>query len=253
MQKLTFNKFDQWRIRRRMWSNTNSRSNVLTRSFDEKILPRSVLSWRRAPFQRQRSAGRYIYRDRKFTQHVTVGLAPNEMKWKEESNAGVSELLHIHCCVHILKEFRVQKVKDQCRDKHLYIAPPVSCVRVNCIHCSMYTPFPKTLCSRSLPNQFRRERKRERERERERGAGGVKRLGPLCLANSSSERDPIVSVWPRLATFEVYDQITIATRRQTYICPRVNGPITQQPGSNQAASVGLPVFSIVSMMCFIRS
>ena len=28
---------------------------------------------------------------------------------------------------------------------------------------------------------------RERERERERGGGGVKRLGPLCLANSSIE------------------------------------------------------------------
>ena len=57
---------------------------------------------------------------------------------KKERNAGVSELLHIHWCVHNLKEFRVQKVKDQCRDKHLNIARPV-CVRVNCMHCSMYT------------------------------------------------------------------------------------------------------------------
>ena len=44
---------------------------------------------------------------------------------KKERNAGVSQLLHIHWCVHNLKEFRVQKVKDQCRDKHLNIARPV--------------------------------------------------------------------------------------------------------------------------------
>ena len=32
--------------------------------------------------------------------------------------------------------------------------------------------------------------KRERERERGGGGGGVKRLGPLCLANSSMDKKP---------------------------------------------------------------
>ena len=48
------------------------------------------------------------------------------------------------------------------------------------------------------------------------------------------ERGPIVSVgvdptgtfWPRLTTFDVHDQITIATRRQTSICPSCESPIT---------------------------
>ena len=52
--------------------------------------------------------------------------------------------------------------------------------------------------------------------------------------NRERERDPIVSVgvdptgtfWSRLATFDVYDQITIATRRQTWICPSCESPIT---------------------------
>ena len=80
-QKLNSDKFDQWRIRRRMWRNmyicTSSRSfshKVRTRRFGRSILPS-----RRAPDRRQRSAGRYIYlyvyRDRKPSQHVTVGLA----------------------------------------------------------------------------------------------------------------------------------------------------------------------------------
>ena len=51
--------------------------------------------------------------------------------------------------------------------------------------------------------------------------------------NRERERGPIVSVgvdptgtfWPRLATFHVYDQITIATRRQTSICPSCESPI----------------------------
>ena len=52
--------------------------------------------------------------------------------------------------------------------------------------------------------------------------------------NRERERGPIVSVevdptgtfWPRLTTFDVHDQITIATRRQTSICPSCESPIT---------------------------
>ena len=44
-------------------------------------------------------------------------------------------------------------------------------------------------------------------RERERG--------PIV----SVEVDPTGTFWSRLATFHVHDQITIATRRQTSICP----------------------------------
>ena len=51
--------------------------------------------------------------------------------------------------------------------------------------------------------------------------------------NREHERGPIVSVgvdptgtfWSRLATFHVSDQITIATRRQTSICPSCESPI----------------------------
>ena len=51
--------------------------------------------------------------------------------------------------------------------------------------------------------------------------------------NRERERGPIVSVgvdptgtsWQRLATFDVYDQITIATTRQTKICPSCELPI----------------------------
>ena len=47
------------------------------------------------------------------------------------------------------------------------------------------------------------------------------------------ERGPIVSVgvhptgtfWPGLATFDVHDQITIATSWQTWICPSCESPI----------------------------
>ena len=46
-------------------------------------------------------------------------------------------------------------------------------------------------------------------RERERGA--IVSVGV----------DPTGTFWSRLATFHVYDQITIATRRQTSICPRI--------------------------------
>ena len=53
--------------------------------------------------------------------------------------------------------------------------------------------------------------------------------------NRERERGPIVSVgvdptgtfWSRLATFHVYDQITIATRRQTSICLSCESPITE--------------------------
>ena len=62
MQKINCDKFDQWRIRRRMWRNMYQ----YRRSFSHKRLrredfARSVLPWRRAPDQRQRSAGRYLY------------------------------------------------------------------------------------------------------------------------------------------------------------------------------------------------
>ena len=51
--------------------------------------------------------------------------------------------------------------------------------------------------------------------------------------NRERERGPIVSVgvdptgtfWSRLATFHVYNQITITTRRQTSICPSCESPI----------------------------
>ena len=51
--------------------------------------------------------------------------------------------------------------------------------------------------------------------------------------NHERERGPIVSVgvdptgtfWPRLATFDVFDQITIAASRQTLICPSCESPI----------------------------
>ena len=73
---------------RQVRSVTNSKTNVkehvpVEDSSHTKLrredLARSILPWRRAPDQRQRSAGRYIYiyiyRDRKPSQHITVGLA----------------------------------------------------------------------------------------------------------------------------------------------------------------------------------
>ena len=92
-----------------------------------------------------------------------------------------------------LNEFKVQKVRDQCRDKHLHIARRSTVSSVNCMHypdVDLHLFRKRTLlCTRSRPSQFRisslwREREREREREKERGGGG-KRLGPLCLASSS--------------------------------------------------------------------
>ena len=60
-QKLHSEKFDQWR--RRMWMNMYQLQ--YRRSFSHKVttrrFSRSILPWRRAPDQRQRSAGRYIY------------------------------------------------------------------------------------------------------------------------------------------------------------------------------------------------
>ena len=74
-----------------------------------------------------------------------------------------------------LKEFRVQKVRDQCRDKRLHIARTVP-VPVNCMHHPMYT-FSENiqrsaadLEKASLGSQASEER--ERERERESGGGG---------------------------------------------------------------------------------
>ena len=86
-RKLISDKFDQWRIRRRcegtcMHTSTEDRSHTMLRRED---FARSILPWRRAPDQRKRSVRRYlyiyiyiyiyIYRDRKPSQHVTVGLA----------------------------------------------------------------------------------------------------------------------------------------------------------------------------------
>ena len=99
---------------------------------------------------------------------------------KKNGSAGVSELLHIHCCVHNLKEFRVQKDKDQCGGNHLNIARPIS-VPVKCMHYSMYTFSEKVqrsaescsatnLDEASLGSESCVERERERERER-RGRG----------------------------------------------------------------------------------
>ena len=63
--------------------------------------------------------------------------------------------------------------------------------------------------------------------------------------NRERERGPIVSVgvdptgtfWSRLATFHVYDQITIATRRQTSICPLCESPI-KGPGKRSWLAEG---------------
>ena len=52
MQKLNLNKFDQWRIRRRMWTNTNSVSwsTCSHTKFRREDFARSILPGRRAPF-----------------------------------------------------------------------------------------------------------------------------------------------------------------------------------------------------------
>ena len=58
-----------------MHTSTEDRSHTKLRRED---LAHSILPWSRAPDQRQRSVRRYliyIYRDRKPSQHVTVGLA----------------------------------------------------------------------------------------------------------------------------------------------------------------------------------
>ena len=73
-----------WQVRSVTNSKTNVKEHACTSTEDRshtklrrEDLARSILPWRRAPDQRQRSAGRYIYiyRDRKPSQHVTVGLA----------------------------------------------------------------------------------------------------------------------------------------------------------------------------------
>ena len=77
-----------WQVRSVTNSKTNVKEHACTSTSTEdrshtklrrEDLARSILPWRRAPDQRQRSAGRYIYiyiyRDRKPSQHVTVGLA----------------------------------------------------------------------------------------------------------------------------------------------------------------------------------
>ena len=54
--------------------------------------------------------------------------------------------------------------------------------------------------------------------------------------NRERERGPIVSVgvdptgtfWPRLTTFDVHAQITIATRQETSICPSCESPIMKR-------------------------
>ena len=84
-QKLNSDKFDQWRIRRRMWRN----KCMYRRSFSHKVTTR-----RFCPQHPTLTPGAgsktevgpsipiyiyiyiYIYRDRKPSQHVTVGLAP---------------------------------------------------------------------------------------------------------------------------------------------------------------------------------
>ena len=81
---------------------------------------------------------------------------------------------------------RVQSTKGQ--GPVSWQTPPHSTysVRVNCMHYPMYTFSENVQLSAaeldlaSLGTQACEERERERER-----GGGVKRLGPLCLANSS--------------------------------------------------------------------
>ena len=44
--------------------------------------------------------------------------------------------------------------------------------------------------------------------------------------NKQTITNPTGTFWPRLTTFDVHDQITIATRRQTSICPSCESPKT---------------------------
>ena len=85
--------------------------------------------------------------------------------------------------------------------------------------------------------------------------------------NRERERGPIVSVgvdptgtfWSRLATFHVYDQITIATRRQTSICPSCESPINRRftrradrrlpPGCYGNLIVNVETWSIAAKTC----
>ena len=98
---------------------------------------------------------------------------------------GMLECQSVH--VHNLKEFRVQKVRDQCRDKHLHIARTVS-VSTACtipdVDLHLFRNVQLSAADLDLAS-LGTQACEERERERERGGGGVKRLGPLCLANSS--------------------------------------------------------------------
>ena len=95
--KLNSDKFDQWRIRRRMWRNIPAQKIVLTQSYDANILP--AVSYLDAG-RRIKDSGRpvdiyiyiyiYIYRDRKPSQHVTVGLA-----WgSPQSSAACDFIMH---------------------------------------------------------------------------------------------------------------------------------------------------------------
>ena len=124
---------------------------------------------------------------------------------KKNGNAWVWELVHIHWCVHNWKEFGVQKVRNQCRDKHLHIARTVS-VSTACTTRCRSTTFQRNvqrsaadLDQASLGSQACEER----ERERGGGGGGGKRLGPLCLANSSSFFSSAPVVW-RQYTFSFW-------------------------------------------------
>ena len=81
-----------------MWS-TEDRSHTKLRRED---FARSILPWRRAPDQRQRSVRRYlyniyIYRDRKPSQHVTVGLAwgsPQSYFWHTRVRAWIHTIFN---------------------------------------------------------------------------------------------------------------------------------------------------------------
>ena len=75
--------------------------------------------------------------------------------------------------VHNLKEFRVQKVRDQCRDKHLHTARTVSVS--TCMHYPMYTISENVQLSAADLDRasLGTQACEERERERERGGGGL--------------------------------------------------------------------------------
>ena len=71
-----------------------------------------------------------------------------------------------------MKEFRVQKVRDQCGDKHLHERS--NGVRVNCMHYPMYTFSENVQRSAADPDlaSLGSQSCEERERERESGGGG---------------------------------------------------------------------------------